>query len=166
MPGPLHHLLPSLSSLSPTEHLAAGVTQQRTAHCHFAPAWEIPAPRRKALIPGELCRGRAGAGGQLGAAEPQPGWNCLTADAPSSGASSAFPARRRCHRLHRGAAVWEKPCPFPQGHRSSSSWMHTPDEFSQSVVTEFLILKSLVPYAESRRQAKLSYLPSPTYIST
>lgn len=33
--------------------------------------------------------------------------------------------------------------------------MHAPDEFSQSVVTGVLILKSLVPYAESRRQAKL-----------
>lgn len=35
-----------------------GVQQQRTKHFHFAPAWEIPAARRKVLIPGELCQGQ------------------------------------------------------------------------------------------------------------
>lgn len=78
--------------LSLTEHLAAGVNGQRTPRFHFTPAWAIPAPRGKVLVAGELRRSRAGAGDQLGAAQPQPGWNFLTADAPGSAASSAFPA--------------------------------------------------------------------------
>lgn len=50
--------------------------------------------------------------------------------------------------------------PFAPGHRSRSSWMHTPDEFSQSVVRGFLIFRSPVACAESWRQAERSYLPS------
>lgn len=76
-PSTHHLLLPSLSdgsrgsARSLTEHLATGVNQQRTARFHFAPAWEIPAPRRKPVIPGELCRSRAGAGDQVGIARRQ-----------------------------------------------------------------------------------------------
>lgn len=111
VPSTHHLLLPSLSdgsrgsARSLTEHLATGLNQQRTARFHFAPDWEIP--EKEAGDPWRAVQEQGWCWGS--------GRNCPTAaDAPSCGASSAFPSRRCCRRLHRGAAVREEPCPFPQ----------------------------------------------------